>query len=93
MKLAWVYVSGFAGALLGAFLALLFIFQSNLFNAATRNLDPWAFPVAVAGLAGVVCGTAGLVLEDRRFAVTGLLFAIAGVVYVGIGVFFITLAW
>ena len=84
MKIAWVYVSGFAGALFGAFLALFYIFQSNLFDAASRNLDPWALPVAAAALVGLVCGTLGVVLEDRRLALVGLLVSLAGAVYVGL---------
>jgi Ni/Fe-hydrogenase subunit HybB-like protein len=83
MKIAWVYVTGFVGALLGAFLAVFYLMQSNLFDAASRNLDPWGFPVAAAALVGLACGTLGIVIEDRRLALVGLLVALAGVVYTG----------
>ena len=84
IRIAWVYLTGFVGALLGAFLALFFVTQSNLFDAASRNLDPWVFPVAVAALVGLVGGTLGIVIEDRRFAMIGLLGSLAGAVYTGI---------
>ncbi len=93
MAIARVYVMGFLGALFGAFLALFYIMQSNLFSAASRNLDPWGFPVAAAALVGLVCGTLGIVIEDRRLALIGLLGSIAGVVYVGIIVFLVTVSF
>ena len=93
MRIAGVYVIGFAGALFGGFLTLLYIYQSNLFNSASRNLDPWGLPVGVTGLGGLVFGTLGIVLEHRRLAMAGLLFSLAGIVYVGIFVFLLSLAW
>ncbi len=84
MRIAWVYFTGFVGALLGAFLALFFVIQSNLFDAASRNLDPWVVPIAVAALVGLVGGTLGIVIEDRRFAMLGLFGSLAGAVYAAI---------
>jgi hypothetical protein len=84
MRIAGVYVTGFLGALFGAFLGLFFIFQTDLFGSASRNLDPWVVPVGAAALVGLVCGVLGIVIEDRRFAMAGLLASIAGAVYAGI---------